>query len=157
MKRPIGVTIVAVLAIILGVLQLLGGLGLLGAVTGLVPGLTEAISGFMPGAGATGLFGALGIGAGVAAVIMAVLSVVFGVGALGLRPWAWTLGVVLFAISVISGVVALVAEFTIPVLISTVVAAAILAYLFTREVRSAFHHEHGFRTTRGTHGPVVHS
>jgi hypothetical protein len=157
MKRPVGVTIIAWIAIIVGVLQLLGGLGVLGAVTGVIPGLTEAITGLMPGAGAAALFSAIGIGAGVAAVVMALLSIVFGVGALGLRPWAWILGVVLYAITVILGLVALVSEFSVAVLITTLVAGAILAYLFTHDVRVAFQHEHGLRRTTGTGGPVVHT
>ena len=52
MKRPMGVTVLAVLAIIGGVLQLLAGLVLLG-ITGLIsiPGLTAATTALYAGAG----------------------------------------------------------------------------------------------------------
>ena len=157
MKRPVGVTIVAIIAIIGGVLQLVGGLGLLGAVTGFLPGLTQALTGALPATGGAALFGALGIGAGVVAFIMGVLSIVFGVGALGLKPWAWTLGVVLYAISVVAGLVALVGAFNVATLISTAVAAAILVYLMTHDVRMAFGHEDGFRRSSGSHRPMMHT
>lgn len=154
MKRPMGVTIIAIIAIIAGVLQFLGGLGLLGLGTGM-------FQAFLPGGmGGAELLGALGVGAGVAALVMAVLYVTFGVGALGLRSWAWTLGVVLYAVSVIAGIIAMVTvEFSVAVLVSTIVAAAILAYLMTSPVRAAFGHES--RATRTTHHgggrPVTHA
>lgn len=154
MRRPIGVTIIAIIAIIAGVLQLLGGLSLLGMGTG-------ALQPFLPaGMGGAELLGALGIGAGVAALVMAVLYIVFGVGALGLRSWAWTLGVVLYAVSVVAGIVAMVTTgFTVAVVVSTIIAAAILAYLLMPDVRSAFGHEsRSMRST--THGggrPLTHA
>lgn len=152
MKRPVGVTIIAIIAIIAGVLQLLGGLSLLGMGTG-------ALQAFLPaGMGGTELLGAIGIGAGVAALIMAVLYIVFGVGALGLRSWAWTLGVVLYAISVIAGVIAMVTAFSVPVLISTIVAAAILAYLMMPTVRAAFGHDSSrSHVTHGGGRPLTHA
>lgn len=153
MRRPMGVTIIAIIAIIAGVLQLLGGLGLIGVGTG-------AFQAVLPGGmGGADLLGALGVGAGVAAIVMAVLYITFGVGALGLRSWAWTLGVVLYAVSVLAGIVAMVTTgFSAAVVISTIIAAAILAYLLMPTVRAAFGHEsRSMRTTHHGGRPVTHA
>jgi hypothetical protein len=146
MKRPVGITILAILAIIGGVLQLLGGLSFLGITALAVPGLEAA-----------GLAEGFGLGAGTVLIIMSVLSVVFGIGALMLRSWAWTLGVVLFGISLVANLVIMfMGGLTVSVVVSALIAAGIIAYLYTDSVRTAFGHEHGFtRSTGGT--PVSHA
>jgi hypothetical protein len=139
MRRPVGVIIIAILAIIGGLLQLFGGLAFLGIGAMAVPGLEGA-----------GLLGGLGIGVGFAMFVMAALSVLFGVGALMLKSWAWMLGVVLYGISVVSGVVLLLTGgIAWPVVLSTLIAAGIIAYLFTPTVRSAFGHDSGTGRTTG--------
>lgn len=154
MRRPIGVVIIAVLAIIGGLLQLFGGLSFMGVGAMAVPGLEGA-----------GLLGGLGVSVAVAMFIMAVLSIVFGVGALMLRSWAWMLGIVLYGISAVSGVVLLLTgAMTWPVVLSTLIAVGIIAYLFTPTVRAAFGHgtdaSTTHRTTSGRHGggrPLTHA
>lgn len=151
MRRPIGVTILAVLAIIFGAVQLLAGLGLVGvSLFGLPAGFT------VPGMELSGILGSMGVAAGVVVLLMAALYITFGAGALMLKSWAWTLGVVLLGISLIVNVVALFAEFTVATLVSAIIAAALLAYMFTHEVRTAFGHEHGFRSTESHNRPLTH-
>lgn len=146
-ERPIGVTIIAVLAIIVGVLQLLGSLALFGL---------SAVS--LPGFEYAALVSTLGVAGGVVMFVMAALMIAFGVGALMLKSWAWFLGVVLFGISLISAVVTmLTVGFEIGVLLSAAIALAILVYLFTPNVRAAFGRGHtGTPATTGR-GPVVHT
>jgi hypothetical protein len=134
MRRPVGVTIIAVLAIIGAVLGLFASLSLLG-ISGLgFLGIQGTSSSVVLGASVLAAFG-------VAWMISAVLQLVFGVGALQLRPWAWTLGVILYVVSLLGYVVSL---FTVGITFSTVigivVVAIILAYLYTHDVRQAFGH-----------------
>ena len=151
MKRPIGVTVLAVLAIIGGVLQLLASLVMLG-ITGLVsiPGLTAATGALYAGAGFV-LFG------GIVMFVLGLLTLAFGIGALGLRSWAWTTGVVVSALDVLTAIYSMiVAGFTaaavlgsLPVLI---IAGVVLGYLYSHDVRVAFGHEHGFTTRSSSMG-----
>ncbi|MEE9182704.1 MAG: hypothetical protein V3U33_09080 [candidate division NC10 bacterium] len=89
MARPIGVTILAVLAILAGILFLIvGSLGLLAAaVAGLTPEEVQALQ----------AFGALG-------VVLGPLAIVSGVGLLRLTVWGWWLAIVVNFVSVISGI-----------------------------------------------------
>lgn len=144
--RPVGVTIIAILAILGGLVQLISGLAFLGITALAVPGM-EA------GAFAEGV----GIAAGVVMFIMAVLSVVFGVGALMLKPWAWMLGIVLFGISLVANLVLMfTSAVSTSAVISALIAAIVLAYLYTARVREAF--GHGYEASARHHGgPVVHA
>jgi len=148
-RRPVGVTILAVLAIIVGVVQLLSSLSLFGLSLG---ALTLPFS--IPGFELSALAETFGIVGGIVLMVLAALYIVFGVGALQLKSWAWTLGVVLFGLSLVAALITLFAEFTISALISAIVIAGILAYMFTPSVRTVFGHEHYFRTTHGT--PSMH-
>ncbi len=89
MARPIGVTVLAVLAILAGILFLIvGSLGLLAAaVAGLTPEEVQALQ----------AFGALG-------VVLGPLAIVSGVGLLRLTVWGWWLAIVVNFVSVISGI-----------------------------------------------------
>ncbi len=134
MKRPIGVTIIAVLAIIGGILGVLGSLSLLG-----ISGL-----GFLGGASSSATLASSSMIVGVVGffgILLAVFQLVVGFGALQLKSWAWTVGVAVYAISLLNQVVSL---FTIGATASVVagvlVAAVILAYLFSHNVREAFGH-----------------
>lgn len=144
MRRPVGVTVLAVLAIIYGALMLLGGLTLFG------------VSGFsIPGIDLAGVFTGIGVAAGIAGVIAAALFIVFGIGAFGLRSWAWSLGVVLLGVMLLVNIVGMfVTAFSWTLAVMAVLYALAIAYLFADDVRSAFGHEHGFMRHTGT--PVAH-
>src|SRR5437762_13688505 len=118
--RPTGVTIIAVLALIGGVLGILGSLLLI-----LVSAAT--LSG--------GLF--------IYAILTLILSVgelAFGIGAWSLRPWACTLGVAIEIVSVVLSILAVILGWgTIGgVIISIIIAAIILYYLLTPPIKAAF-------------------
>jgi len=95
MQRPTGVTILAVLAIIGGLLGLCGGLTLFG-----VGGL-GVLGGSAEAGGMGFLFGGL-------SVVSAILYLAFGIGAWMLKPWAWILGIIGVAVSILSTLVTLV-------------------------------------------------
>jgi hypothetical protein len=129
-QRPIGVTILAVLAIIGGVLGILGGVLIL------LGGGIIAASG-VEGAGAVG---GLIIVFAVISIVIGVLYLAFGIGAWGLKPWAWMLGVIGAALSILSSlfqVIFLQSDFTSQI-VSIVISVIILVYLFTPGVRQAF-------------------
>ncbi|HEY6608369.1 MAG TPA: hypothetical protein VI277_04150 [Candidatus Limnocylindria bacterium] len=124
-QRPTGVTILAVLAAIGGVFSVLGGLALL---------MSGGFIGVATGSGALGGLAAL-IGAGL--LVSGALSLVFAWGAWGLQPWAWTLGVIIQAISIVLGVFQLINGNS-GALLSVAIAALITYYLFRPEIRAAF-------------------
>src|SRR5215469_9186813 len=125
-QRPGGVTILGILAIIGGVLGILGGGLLLGASPTLV-----AQSGLSSGAFTA--FGVVGL-------LFGILGLVFGIGALQLAKWAWSLGVGLYALNIIDNiiVVATHANSIGGIAINTLLSAYIIYYLFRPNVQQAF-------------------
>jgi hypothetical protein len=142
MNRPMGVTILGWVAIVFG------ALGLIAAIMGAF----AAMALMAVGAGAVGLGGAAG---GVAlaggaflllalvvwAGVLCLVEVAFGVGALQLKPWAWTLGMIWTWVSVATNLLTVIANRGSGILgavIGILVAIAILYYLYTDEVKAAF-------------------
>jgi hypothetical protein len=141
-KRPTGVTIIAILAIIFNGLGLLGGVfalvagGILATVD--VPADVAAEAGLA--AGQAGQLGGIAALLGIVVIILSALGLVFGIGALMLQPWAWTLGVGLYALNIIVGLasIAFNPSGAGSQVISLVVAGLVLYYLFTPQVKAAF-------------------
>jgi hypothetical protein len=132
MNRPIGVTIIAVLAIIAGIVTLLGSLPYFGV---------SFMSSVLGGTGIATLATGLGVGIGITVLIVGILQLAFGIGSLSMRSWAWTLGVVLFALSLVAYLGSmLVVGFTMTNVVGALLAAVIIGYLYSTEVRSAFGH-----------------
>ena len=122
--RPTGITILAILAAIAGVFGLLGGLVVLG------------IGGALVG---TGLLGGLVGIIGLIVLVVAIGELAFAYGAWMLKPWAWTLGVAVEIVGIASAVLYLLAGQSIgSQLIGIVISLAILYYLDTPAVRTAF-------------------
>jgi hypothetical protein len=125
MQRPTGITIIAVLSAIGGVLGLLAGLALLtfSAAGGTVAGL--------------GGFVAIG---GVVVLAYSVLSLVLAYGFWTLKPWAWPLGVGVEVLGVVQAVLQFMNDTRqiVSLVISLAIAAVILWYLFQPHVKAAF-------------------
>ena len=125
--RPTGVTILAVLAAIGGVLGLLGGVALLG------------LGGIAAGATGNAAFFGLGAFAGIISVAIAIASLAFAYGAWMLQPWAWSRGVVLQLVSHVWAVLLVGSgESIVSQGLSIVIAGIILYYLNQPHVKSAF-------------------
>ena len=126
--RPLGVTVIAILAAISGVFGILAGLTLLvgGTAVGIAVG-SAALGGLASVIGAVTL-------------VMSILMLAFAWGAWGLQPWAWTLGIVLQAIAIVMGLYNLFNGGS-GAVISIALAAAITYYLFQPDVRRAFGRE----------------
>ncbi len=111
-QRPLGITILAVLAFLGGLLNLFTGIG----IVGLLP-----------------IYGLLLLIVGVAALA-------FGYGAWTGKPWAWTLGIGLYALNVVLQIIFLIigwATIT-SIIIPIVIAAVIIYYLMTPDVKKFF-------------------
>lgn len=134
MKRPVGVTILAVIAIVYGIFSLLLALlGLLGSAL-LASGVGNV--------GATYSAGAL-VYATISDVVLGILYLAFGIGAFHLKGWAWTAGVVALVLDVVRQLVGFViqgfsASKIIVSAITLVIALLLLWYLFRPNVRAAF-------------------
>src|SRR5207247_9673717 len=112
LSRPTGVTSLAILAIIAAIAFLLGGAVLIGL--GLVIGTYAAsqVTSSLATAGFSGL-ASLGAGTiaaiitaiGAIALILGILYLAVGVGFLGGKGWAWTLGIIVSLIGIVLEVV----------------------------------------------------
>ena len=130
-QRPLGITILAVLAFITGILGLLGSLFLLG--------LGGAAS--MTGAGMLGL---AGIGLGGVMLIGSLLNLVFGYGAWNLRPWAWWWGLIANGLPILGAILGLIlggGESFGNAIWSSLLNIIIVVYLLTPGVQHAFGRE----------------
>jgi hypothetical protein len=139
MKRPLGVTIIAWLAIVGGALQILGSLGMVGIGSiGILVGSTAALEKIV----LVGVSGTLWTGA----VLMAfgAVSLLFGIAALAMRRWSWTMGIVLYALNLVAGLVLLFyTGLGLTTALVTLTSAIILGYLIAPTAREALGHEAG--------------
>lgn len=123
--RPTGITILAVLSAISGVLSILAGLALLAGGAALAAAVAVG-----------GLFTIFGL----VAIVVGALSLAFAYGAWMLLPWAWTLGIASQLIGIGVTVVQIVLGYQsiTGAVIGVAISLIILYYLDTPDVRRAF-------------------
>lgn len=122
MKRPFGVTLIAILALI-------GGLF----------GLCWPTLAFMGSALLPGIFGTIGVLAGIFLIVGPILQLAFAYGAFKLRSWAWYLGLIAAGITVIGVVINLINGASLfSALWGSVFSIIIFIYLLMPNVRKAF-------------------
>jgi hypothetical protein len=131
-----GITILAILALIGGVFGLLGGLALIAG---------GALIGGAVGGSAGVAFGGFAFVAGVVTLGLAIAYLAFAYGGWTLKPWAWSLGVIIALASIVWAVIGAVLSgdivgglININTIFSVAVAAVILYYLNTPTVKAAF-------------------
>lgn len=124
MQRPMGVTILAVLAAIGGVVDILAGLVLVG-----LSAVTASFA--LPIAGLASVLGILLVATGI-------LDFVFAYGAWGLKPWAWMLGIVLMVARVVLDVLTFQSSSAAGLVEGVVISGIIIYYLYRPHVRRAF-------------------
>jgi hypothetical protein len=150
MKRPLGLTIIAWLAIIGGALQVLGSLGLVGVGSiGILVGSTSQLEKVV----------FLGVGftvwTGVILMAFGAIGLIFGFAVLAMRSWSWTMGIVLYALNLVAGLVLLFyTGFGLTTALVTLLSAVILGYLFAPTVREALGHATGGGMTPQAPHPV---
>jgi hypothetical protein len=99
MRRPTGITIIAVLYIVLAVLSLLWS----GLVFG-VGGLSSLFGGLF-GADNVATFGTSSAWSGFLGILAALVQIIVALGLLSLKRWAWILALVSVALTVVQGIV----------------------------------------------------
>jgi hypothetical protein len=152
-SRPLGVTIIAILNIIGGVLMLIFGIGvvILGAIVPTLPpsafnqsqvqgNLTAGQSPIPTGAppmALQSLLGGLGIAFGAVLVALAIVSFIVAYGLLKGRGWAWTVTLILSIISIVWNAITI-ATGNIGGIISIIISAVIIYYLYRPHVKAYF-------------------
>jgi uncharacterized membrane protein (DUF2068 family) len=107
-------------------------------VFGIFGGLLLMVGGAAVGAAAgSGALAGLAAVLGAVTLAIAIAYLVFAWGAWGLQPWAWTLGVVLAAISIVLGIFNII-NGDLSAIVSIAIAGGITYYLFRPEVQAAF-------------------
>jgi hypothetical protein len=99
MKRPTGVTIIAIVYIVLAVLSLLW--------SGLVFGLggMGSLFGGLFGAENVAALGTSGAWSGFLGIVAALVQIFVAIGLLSLKKWAWFLALISVALTVVQGIV----------------------------------------------------
>jgi hypothetical protein len=117
-ERPLGVTILGILWILFGLIWIVAAF-LGGAILAMI-----------------GL-GAIGAVIGVVLFIIGIIDLAIGVGCFKAWGWVWIVGVIFMAINLLIGIVSLISS---PVtgLVTIIVAAIILWYLFQPKVKAYF-------------------
>lgn len=134
MQRPLGVTVLALLSLISGAWGVIKGLVWLGFGGVVAGGLSVAAH---PIAGA--LVGLVAVAFGVLALATGIFALIFAFGAFGLRPWAWTLGVLTHGVIVVWSVLAVLGPARLAERwVTLAVSGAILYYLTTPAIKQAF-------------------
>jgi hypothetical protein len=126
--RPLGVHLLAALAVVTGIVSIAGGMALMGV----------GVVGFLaPGSGVQG--SVLSI-LGVSDLVLGVTSLVVGFGFWYLKNWAWSLGLATYSLVLVSGVVGyLLGAASLGLAIVTIaVSVLVLYFLFQPKVREVF-------------------
>lgn len=134
MKQPVGVGILAVIANCYGLLNLL--LALLGL-------LGSALNASAPGVTPVRYSAETLVYATISDAVLGILFLAFGIGALRLKGWAWTAGIVALALEVVRTIVGVIiqgfsASKLIVASLTILIALLLLWYLVRPNVRAAF-------------------
>jgi hypothetical protein len=148
-SRPIGVTIIAILNIIGGIIMLFGAIALItiGAILPTLPpaafnqshlqGNLTAGQAPIPPMVPRSLLGGIGIAFGVVILAIAIASFVVAYGLLKGLGWAWTVTVILSIISIILNAISI-ATGNVGAIISIIISGIILYYLYRPRVKAYF-------------------
>jgi hypothetical protein len=135
MKRPTGITILAILYIVLAILSLLWS----GLVFG-VGGLSTAFGGLL-GAENMAAFGTSSAWSGFLGIIVAIVQFVVAIGLLSMKKWAWILALIAVALTVVQGIVGIFGggpfAFMCGIL-GLLIPLGLLIYLLRPSIRQAF-------------------
>jgi uncharacterized membrane protein (DUF2068 family) len=135
MARPLGVTIIAILLIISGIVMIIGGAGAV-AVAPFLPPLTQT-EGMMIDSMSGALLSVTAIISGIILLALGIAALFIAYGLIKARGWAWTAAVVLSIVVVIMSVVSIVTG-NIGSIISLAINGVILYYLYRRHVKEYF-------------------
>jgi hypothetical protein len=134
-QRPAGITILAIVYILLAILSLLWSLFVFGF------GGVTATFGTLFGAENMATTGVNRVVSGTLGVVTAIVQIVVAYGLLKLRPWAWLLAIIAVGLNVVGGILGMfgggIWAFCCG-LFGLIIPGAILIYLFRPHVRQVF-------------------
>ena len=134
-QRPAGITILAIVYILLAILSLLWSLFVFGF------GGVTATFGTLFGAENMAVTGVNSVVSGTLGIITAIVQFVVAYGLMKLRPWAWLLAIIAVGLNVVGGILGMfgggIWAFCCG-LFGLIIPGAILIYLFRPHVRRAF-------------------
>ena len=147
-SRPLGVTIVSILAIIDGIILLTGGILAVTIVPLVSSGLNGTLSNItvtdqqgqqvkVQSTGMTGMVATIAIIAGSVAMVLGLVWFGLTWGLLTGKGWAWIITVILSIISIVFGIVGI-ASGGAPSIISLIINGVILYYMYRPNVKSYF-------------------
>ncbi|HEX6067492.1 MAG TPA: hypothetical protein VFZ05_01715 [Nitrososphaera sp.] len=135
-SRPTGVTIIAILNIIGGIIMLIAGVALI-AIGSLLPDVfEEGMSAELEGV-PLGAAGAVGIALGGVIIALGIFSFIVAYGLWKGLGWAWTLTIVLSVISIALNAVSL-ASGNFGGIINVIISVVVLYYLYRPHVKAYF-------------------
>ena len=134
--RPTGVTIIAILNVISGIVMLAGGVGL-AAIGSILPTMTTLDPNASGQLAVAGLLGVGGIAVGGILIILGIISFVVAWGLLKGKGWAWNVTLILSIISIVIGIISLVAG-SIGSIVNIIIAGIIIYYLYRPHVKAFF-------------------
>jgi len=135
MKRPTGITILAIVYIVLAILSLLWS-GLVFGVGGL-----SSLFGGLVGAENVAAFGVSSGWGGFLGIITAVVQLIVGIGLLSMKKWAWILALIGVVLTVVQGVVSMFAGGVFGFMcggLALIIPVIILIYLLRPTIRGVF-------------------
>ena len=136
-SRPTGVTIIAILNIIGGIVMLIGGLVLIAAGT-FIPSLPpSALEGSDLSGVPLGFLGGGAIAVGAFIIALGIVSFIVAYGLMKGLGWAWTVTIVLSIISIISNAISI-ASGNFGGIVSIIISGVILYYLYRPHVKAYF-------------------
>jgi len=135
-SRPTGVTIIAVLNIISGIIMLIGGFGL-AAISSIFPTMTAIDPNASGQMAFAGLLGAAGVALGGILIILGIISFIVAWGLLKGKGWAWSLTMILSIISIIISIVSLAAG-SFGSIVNIIISGIIIYYLYRPHVKAFF-------------------
>ncbi|MGI0488568.1 hypothetical protein ACN4EK_24420 [Pantanalinema rosaneae CENA516] len=132
-QRPTGVTVLAVLQFLGGILSLLVG------VSGLFFGGLLVAAGGAGQAGEAATMGPILVGASIAALISGIIGLIAGFGLFTLKGWGWTLAIIFSVLNILNNLVSVFQGSNVAgAIIGIVISGLILYYLNQYNVKRAF-------------------
>ncbi len=137
MNRPTGVSVIAVLTVISGILMLLMGGVILLTGRGFLLGSPEAASAGMTAATSHDLGLFLSISSALM-LMFGIFQLVLGYATWNLKPWAWTAGVAITVLTLIAHALRFFNGDRLGAVMPALIGIVILLYLFSPTVKTAF-------------------
>lgn len=132
-QRPTGVTILAIIQILGGILSLLVG------VSGLFFGGLIVAAGDGQPASEVATMGPILVGASIAALISGIIGLIAGFGLFTLKGWGWTLAIVFSVLNILNNLVSVFQGRNVAgAIVGIVISGLILYYLNQSNVKRAF-------------------